>query len=507
MAKFSKLKKALGLGPTATVQLASTHNGGVGFATDDKTALYSLAVTNFVSETTYYEAPGKRDDRFVELVHAVAKEDPQWVVELATWLRTTAQMRSAPIVIAAEYARARGANARRLVDAVCQRADEPAELLGYWLSRYGKPLPMALKRGLADAATRLYNEHAVVKWDSPRTSVRMADVIEFVHPKPVDDKQSELFHYILDARRKRDDIHVGHALSDLADVLSFESIERDDRRSWIAANALPKLVTWERLSGWLPNGMDAEAWENAIDNMGYMALLRNLRNFEKAGVSSAVLDQVARKLADADEVTRSRQLPFRFWSAYKASGSTRFAHPIEEALQTSLANVPTFTGRTLVAVDTSGSMQSPVSGRSKALCLEVAAVFAAAISKTSDVDVMIYADNGRTVKNLPVSALRTVEKLRSLVGSVGHGTSTWPSVLSQYKGQDRIIVFTDMQDDPSRQPQLPNVPVYVWDLRGYGVANIQPGSGRYLLSGFNDASFGVVNLLEQGRSASWPWSA
>src|SRR5690606_37015387 len=108
----------------------------------------------------------------------------------------------------------------------------------------------------------------------------------------------------------------------------------------------------------------AEAWEAIIPSMGYMALLRNLRNFEKAGVSAQVLRQVADRIADPEQVAKSRQFPYRFYSAYKATGSLTFAPALEAALEASVANIPTFDGRTLVAIDTSGSMSNPASGRS-----------------------------------------------------------------------------------------------------------------------------------------------
>jgi hypothetical protein len=414
-------------------------------------------------------------------------------------------MRSASIVVAAEYVRAKGPHGRAVVSSVCARADEPAELLAYWLARHGRKLPMAIKRGVADAACRLYNEQSALKWDSSNANVRMGDVIELTHPRPLTESQSQLFHYLLDKRHKRDDIHAGDALTRLAQAHQFDAIPEDQRREWIKTNPLPELYTWERLSGWLPGGMDAEAWEYAIPNMGYMALLRNLRNFESTGVSTLVLDDVAKIIGDPAKVAESHQLPYRFWSAYKNSGTMRFGAAIESALEASVTSVPKFSGRTLVAVDTSGSMRSVVSSHSQVMCVEVAAVFAAAVGARSDIDLMIYADRGQRVEPRPSSVLRSVEQIAGLVGSVGHGTATWPSVLSQYSGQDRIIVFTDMQDNPGRVGRLPKVPVYVWDLRGYGVSNIEPGSGRYLLSGFNDASFGLVELLEAGKNANWPW--
>ena len=65
-------------------------------------------------------------------------------------------MRSAAIVMAAEYVAAGGANGRAVIAAALQRPDEPAEMLGYWFTTHGRNVPMPVKRGVADAVRRLY---------------------------------------------------------------------------------------------------------------------------------------------------------------------------------------------------------------------------------------------------------------------------------------------------------------------------------------------------------------
>ena len=48
-----------------------------------------------------------------------------------------------------------------------------------------------------------------------------------------------------------------------------------------------------------------------------MALLRNLRNILQADVSAGHVDHLCIRLADPDQVAKSKQLPFRFLSAYR----------------------------------------------------------------------------------------------------------------------------------------------------------------------------------------------
>lgn len=99
-------------------------------------------------------------------------------------------------------------------------------------------------------------------------------------------------------------------------------------------------MTWEAVAGWLQGPMDAAAWEAVIPSMGVMALARNLRNFDEAGVSDEVAETVARKIADPEQVTKSRMLPMRFYSAFNAAPSLRWGHALERALTASMANIP-----------------------------------------------------------------------------------------------------------------------------------------------------------------------
>src|SRR5579885_3342978 len=206
MSKFSGTRRRpLRANLTAPVRTTGrrtlTHEGGLAFVPDAESELFLLVATNMVGEDTFYERAPVRDARFAALVHQVTAANPAFVAGLAPYLRTTLLMRSAAVVMAAEYVAAGGPNGRAVVDGVLQRADEPAELLGYWLTTHGRNLPMAVKR---DAARRLYNERAALRYDGLSRQVRMADVIELTHPQPRDDRQSALFRWLLDRRHHED---------------------------------------------------------------------------------------------------------------------------------------------------------------------------------------------------------------------------------------------------------------------------------------------------------------
>jgi hypothetical protein len=271
-------------------------------------------------------------------------------------------------------------------------------------------------------------------------------------------------------------------------------------------------VSWERLSGWLPGGMDAEAWTHAIPSMGVMALVRNLRNFDEAGIGDDAVEAVIAKITDAGEVAKARLFPYQVWAAYMHAPSDNWKRALGRTLDHTVANIPALDG-TLVVIDTSASMQAPVSGRSKLSRVEVAAVMAMATGRrASGVDVVIFGDTNRRFGGLAgASVLAGVAQVVGLVGSVGHSTFGHTAIARHFdpKRHQRVVLFTDDQQHDSGRVRLDRVPlIYTFNHAGYRPSALAAGQrGRYTLGGFTDATFTIMKVLEDGRNAGWPWVA
>lgn len=268
-------------------------------------------------------------------------------------------------------------------------------------------------------------------------------------------------------------------------------------------------MTWEALAGWLQGPMDAAAWEAVIPSMGAMALVRNLRNFDEAGVGDEVAAGVAARISDPAAVAASRQFPFRYLAAYQHAPSLRWAYPLEQALGHSLGNVPALPGRTLVLVDRSGSMWSPLSDRSQLNRADAAAVFGAALAlRAADADLVEFGTSSAAV---PYRRGESVLKILERFGNLG-GTDTVRAVRRHYRGHGRVLIVTDEQASftyygDATEGVPPTVPVYTWNLAGYRVGHAPAGSdNRHTFGGLSDAAFRMVPLLEAGRSADWPWN-
>ncbi|MEU8619641.1 TROVE domain-containing protein [Streptomyces sp. NPDC048623] len=546
---------------TTTGERTRTHEGAGAHLRDAKSELFLLAVAHTVGTDTFYEKAGARDDRYTGLVRRLAVEDPAWTAGLLRWLRGEGNMRTASLVGAAEFVKARldagcttatapvgdrtgtgtgtatgtgtGADAwsnRAVVDSVLRRADEPGEMLGYWTARYGRTLPKPVKRGVADAVRRLYNERALVKYDTESKGYRFGDVLELVHAAPDPDKswQGELFRHAIDRRHGRGEA-VPQALDTLALRARLMGLPVADRRALLTdpdgRSELARAgMTWEALAGWLQGPMDAAAWEAVIPSMGLMALVRNLRNFDQAGVSDAVAERIAARLADPEEVRASRMFPFRFWAAYKAAPSLRWGHALEKALGHSLAHVPVLGGRTLILVDRSPSMfpgygySTP--NRSDIPLAEQAAVFGAALAVRAENPTLV--EFGQSSRKVRVRRGDSVLRLVEQFGRIG-GTDIPSAVRQHYARHDRVVIVTDEQTRPGwlpsnclgygGMPETPiddlipkDVPVYMWNMAGYREAAMPSGGGnRHALGGLTDAAFRMIPLLDAGRDARWPW--
>jgi hypothetical protein len=522
MGKFNKIRaKVAGLSPITTGRLPTgqTHEVAPGYARDVKGELFLLAVSNLGGENTFYETGAGRDDRYAELVHEVAVADPAWMADFLRWLRADANMRSASVVGALEAAKAMVAanlpGSRQMVASVLQRADEPGEALAYWLSHYGRAIPKPVKRGIADGVARLYTEYGLLKYDTASKGFRFADVIDLVHPVPATAAQGDLFKVALERRHERADLSIG-GLPMLVANAQLRGAAPTDPMALLDTDRLKAAgMTWEDVLSLAGSTADKRRlWQALIPSMGYMALLRNLRNFDQAEVSDEVAATVAARLSDPRNVAKSRQLPFRFLAAYEQAPSLRWGHALDRALQASLANLPALPGRTLVLVDTSASMtQRAWSARSAMTPAKTAAVFGVALAaKGEKVDLHGFADGVfRHDVRKGASVLKEVDRFTTRTGEVGHGTQIAASVRATYRGHDRVVIISDMQTMDGTYGKgvseaVPaTVPIYGFNLGGYRHTAYATGAFRHEFGGLTDATFRMIPLLEAGRNANWPW--
>jgi hypothetical protein len=266
--------------------------------------------------------------------------------------------------------------------------------------------------------------------------------------------------------------------------------------------------------------MDAEAWETVIPTMGVMALLRNLRNFDQAGISPEAQATVEQKITDADEVAKSRIFPYRVWTAYVNAPSDRWKHPLGTTLELAAGNVPAF-DRTLFLVDVSGSMMEGLSGRSEVKRYQLATVMGVvAYRRATRSTLALFAAHSDEVTLTPGAA--TMGVVSDLVDSVekhleawepysgrlkydplahlGQGTNLYTSINRHYNSfdHDRVVVFTDDQTFDNARLAAHAPQIVTFNLGGFEPQS-DWGKGRLHVAGFSDATFQVVADLTAAR--------
>lgn len=169
--------------------------------------------------------------------------------------------------------------------------------------------------------------------------------------------------------------------------------------------------------------------------------------------------------------------------------------------------MPALPGRTLVLVDRSGSMFDLPSEHTRLSRADAAAVFGAALAvRAEQADLVEFGSGSLHIDAAPgESVLRTVDRFHNM-----GGTETAAAVTRHYREHDRLVVITDEQayPTPGNDPfgAVPDhIPVYTWNLAGYGTGHTPAGPLRHTFGGLSDAAFRLIPFVESGRATGWPW--
>lgn len=448
--------------------------GGVAFSMTPELELIHATLTTFLDDK-YYES-GK--DRVSRLQKLVASVKPEFAAKLAIIARKEFHLRSVSHLILGHLATIHSGDdlIKRAVVAGTERPDDLLEFASYVMSHTNnKHLTKQAKRGIRNALLK-FDAYQLGKYRGENKALSLVDLFNIVHPK------------------------VEHATPEQA-------------QAWkdLLEGNLKASGTWETSISNSTAENRAEAWEDLVmsGKIGYMALLRNLNNLIKNDVSQEVIAKAAAILRDPERVLKSKQLPFRFYTAYtNVKGNRVLSDAISEALDISVANAPEFDGRTLIAVDSSGSMSGGA--------ITHAALIAASIFKKNpqsdvvlyDTKVVDFIGSGRT----PVIDL--LDKMKKQ--AMGGGTETslvFRHAAKSGKNYDRIVIISDNESwregyygrsvqgaylDYKKQTNT-DPSVFCIDIQGYGTKDIEH-TNVFHVAGFSDRILDFIGKIEKSES-------
>ena len=160
----------------------------------------------------------------------------------------------------------------------------------------------------------------------------------------------------------------------------------------------------------------------------------NLNTFNRHGLFKhrEVVEMLARRLADRATIKKARVFPYQLLAAFKAVPSDfpiEIRNALQEALEIAVENVPAINGSIAICPDSSGSMQSPVTGHRRGsttsvTCVEVAALVAAAFLRVNQsATVLPFMENVIKVDLNPRDSVMTNAKTLSSLGWGGTNCS------------------------------------------------------------------------------------
>lgn len=457
------------------------NEGAIAYSMSDKEKLVTQVLTSFFNENKFY---GDNSQDILNTVRNVIKNEAAFVANLCIFARKEMHLRTISHVLVSELAKSTEGKeyVRRSLNEIIERPDDMTEVLAYYINTYGKPIPNSIKKGLADSFGK-FDEYQLAKYNR-KNAVKLKDILCLVHPKAKDEIQNDLWKRLLEDR-------------------------------------LETPVTWEtELS---LKGNTKEVWERLIDEnrLGYMAMMRNLRNIIKSGASN--MDKVYEYLTDEERVLKNKQLPFRYYSAYKVLrnegiGTSKIYDALEIAIKISTKNIDRLPGKTLIAADVSGSMNFPVSAKSDLTCAEVAVLMLSIANYICEESITMTFDD-----NLYACNLSTQNGIIANANSIkvnGGGTDiTLPLryLLDKRIFVDRIILLSDNEinavytydtgrDKPKTCQALverykkwinPNVWVHAIDMQGYGTQQFK-GQNVNIIAGWSERVFDFISSVEQG---------
>jgi 60 kDa SS-A/Ro ribonucleoprotein len=379
-----------------------THEGAKGRAFAPEQELRRALMNSMLWEDQFYEDGVAIAERMAALV---PKVDAEKVAAMAVEARENMKLRHAPLLIVREMARHEGHKAlvAQTLERVIQRPDELSEFLAiYWADALGpmqqrktRAVSAQVKKGLAKALVK-FDAYQLAKYNRDG-AVRLRDVLFLTHAKPKDAAQEKVWKELVDGKL---------AAPDTWEVS-------------LSAGA-DKRGTFERLI--------------AEKKLGALALLRNLRGMQVAGVPKSVIGKAL------DEMRTDRVLPYRFIAA--AVHAPDLEPELEQAMFRSIEGHARLSGKTRLLIDVSGSMDAQMSARSEMRRLDAAvglAVLAREIGE--DVEIFTFSNDVKKVAPRRGFALRD-----AIVHSQPHGGTELGKAIAQVDKKDvRLIVFTDEQ--------------------------------------------------------------
>ncbi|WAC74138.1 RNA-binding protein [Roseateles sp. SL47] len=497
--------------PAATARNASQAPA---YALSPRHQLAQLAATGCLSQT-FHANPQDQLDRVLSLAQGLA---PAEVAKTAVYARQKGYMKDMPALLAASLAVSDVA----LLSQVFSRVVDNGKMLRNFVQilrsgavgrkSLGTRPKKLVQQWLLNASEKQLLNAAV------GTAPSLADVVKMVHPKPAEAWRAAWLAWL-----------IGRPFDEAALPPITQAFERFKRAAAEGAEAEVPDVPFQMLTA-LP--LTAAQWAQVARQGSWQMVRQNLNTFARHGVfeQPGMTQAIADQLRDPQAVARARVMPFQLMAAFKAA-SGAIPHEVREALQdameVSLAQVPTLAGRVVVCPDVSGSMRSPVTGykgsaTTSVRCIDVAALVAAAVLRQNpQARVMPFEQCVVPLRLNPRDSVMTNAQALAAIGGGGTNCSAPLALLNREGAQvDVVIMVSDNESWMDARRQGATQTLREWEALKQRnpqarlvCIDLQPGATTQAaerqdilnVGGFSDAVFTMVANFAAGEMNADHW--
>jgi 60 kDa SS-A/Ro ribonucleoprotein len=418
---FSSVKSLL---PRAD---ARNEAGGRAYQSAPKHALAQLAATGCFNGT-FYTAAETQLDELRKLIDQV--DDNLFLAKLAVYARERALMKDMPAALLTVLSK----RDPQLMHTVFDRVVDNGRVLRtlFQMIRSGQFGRTSLSSSLQRAFQRWLNEASVGTLLSASIGDKpsLRDVLRLARPTPKDNARRALFGWLTDKEvQKWAPATEADLPEQVQGLIAYRKAETAEAQVSILGGLS---VRWDLLADAAKSPL---VWKAIARQMGPQALRMNLNTLVRHEVFSdgkkdrSLVDYVAGRIADAAEIRRSRQFPYQFLAAYLNADEKvpqKIRSALHQAAEIACGNVPELPSPVLIGLDTSGSMSSAVTGHrgrgatSKMRCVDVAALFAAAILRRNPDSVVVPFDTAAYEANVdPQDTILSLAKQLAKYGGGG----------------------------------------------------------------------------------------
>lgn len=475
-----------------TSNVVNNAAGGTAIALTEKEALAKYVTTSTINDT-YYATAEEQVSQIQTLVKSIT--DNKFIAKCAIYGRTVAGMKDTPAyLLNVLYDRD-----KQLFKQVFPIVVDSGRMLRTFSQMARSDM---FKRNLSNKTFRSVFQDwfdskspDFVFRNSMGNDPSVADIVKMTHVKG--NKNQDIISYLLGKP-----YNVENLPQNLQNYLA-----------WQKDRSLPVPdVDFKLLDSY---NLTTSEWTHVLKTCSWNTLRMNLATFERHGVFNDRKNLLFAANKLVEKVPRSI-FPYQVYSAYLMNSSNLvLANALNEVMEKSVENIPQIVGKTVIAVDTSGSMGSRVgNAHSSITCKQVASMFAASIARRCSESLIVPFDTRvhDTIKNSTMSILTLAEKLSKYGGGGTDIPSALRYVLDRNVEFDNFIVISDNESwvdrsyglesfDSLWKKNAKNRKMVSLDLipnRYSNVNNNRPNN--MFVGGFNDSVFQVVSTFFESRT-------